>query len=150
MTPPGTYLPSGLPAPAAESDGLSAPYWDGLRQGRLRVQRCAACATWQFGPEWICHACHAFDPDWVDVVPRGVLHSWARVWHPSHPALHDHGPYLVVTVALAHAGGIRMLGNLLGDPRQEVVIGTPLEGVFERHEGGASPYALLHWRVATP
>src|SRR5439155_1147112 len=56
------YLPEGLPIPVAEPDGLSAPYWAGLRQNRLMVQRCNRCQTWQFGPEWLCHRCHAFDP----------------------------------------------------------------------------------------
>ena len=30
-----SYLPAGLPVPVAEPDGLSAPYWGGLQQGRL-------------------------------------------------------------------------------------------------------------------
>ncbi|WP_425105755.1 thiolase C-terminal domain-containing protein [Ancylobacter sp.] len=94
------YLPAGLPIPVSEPDGLSEPYWQGLREGVLRVQRCTHCGTWQFGPEWICHGCHAFDPAWVDVVPRGRIFSWERVWHPAHAALKDHGPYLVVLVEL--------------------------------------------------
>lgn len=142
------YLPAGLPIPAPEPDGLSAPYWSGLREGRLRVQRCGACGTWQFGPEWLCHHCHAFDPAWVDVPARGRIYSWERVWHPAHAALHGHGPYLVVLVELPHAGGVRMVGNLLGDPLQEVRIGAEVEGVFEAHDAAEPPYTLLHWRVA--
>ena len=80
------YLPPGLPIPVVEPDGLSAPYWAGLRESRLRVQRCAHCHTWQFGPEWLCHRCHAFDPEWTEVEPRGRIFSWERIWHPSHPA----------------------------------------------------------------
>ena len=51
-----------------------------------------------------------------------------------HPALRDHGPYIAVLVELPHAGNVRMLGNLLGDPRQEVTIGAPVEAVFEPHD----------------
>lgn len=141
-----THLPPGLPAPAAERDGLTTPYWEGLREGRLRVQRCSHCGTWQFGPEWLCHHCHAFDPAWVEVEPRGRIYSWERVWHPSHPSLQGHVPYLVVLVELPHAGGVRMLGNLLGDPLQEVRIGAPVQGVFEPHDEANPPYALLQWR----
>jgi uncharacterized OB-fold protein len=128
-----------------DPEGLSAPYWEGLRQNRLLVQRCKQCGTWQFGPEWICHRCHAFDPGWVEVAPRGRIFSWERVWHPVHPALKEHGPYLVVLVELPQAGGVRMLGNLLGDPMQEVPIGAEVHGVFEQHSEGAAPYALLQW-----
>jgi acetyl-CoA acetyltransferase len=70
-----SYLPSGLPIPVPEPDGLSAPYWAALRQNRLLVQRCARCHTWQFGPEWLCHCCHGFDPEWTEVAPKGRIFS---------------------------------------------------------------------------
>lgn len=143
-----TYLPPGLPGPAPDAEGLSAPFWAGLRQGRLLVQRCAHCGSWQFGPEWICHRCLAFDPAWTEVEPAGRIYSWERVWHPVHPALQAHGPYLAVLVELPHAGGIRMLGNLLGDPMQDVRIGGAVQGVFEPHDEAAPPYTLLQWRGA--
>lgn len=141
-----SYLPAGLPIPVPEADGLSQPYWSGLREGRLRVQRCAGCGTWQFGPEWLCHRCHRFDPAWVEVVPRGRIYSWERVWHPVHPCLKGHGPYLVVLVELPEAGNVRMLGNLLGDPLQEVAIGAEVEGVFEHHASAEPAFTLLQWR----
>jgi uncharacterized OB-fold protein len=142
-----SYLPKGLPIPVAEPDGLSAPYWTGLRQSRLLVQRCGHCRTWQFGPEWLCHRCHAFDPEWIEIEPRGKIFSWERVWHPSHAALKGHGPYIVVLVELPHADGIRVVGNLLGDPMQEVLIGSEVEGVFEHHPDSDPAYSLLHWRT---
>lgn len=144
-----SYLPAGLPAPVPEQDGLSAPYWNGLREGVLRVQRCARCDTWQFGPEWLCHACHQFDPAWVEVAARGRIFSWERVWHASHPALADALPYLVVLVELPGAGGVRMLGNLLGDPLQPVETGAWVTGVFEHHEAADPPYSLLQWAIST-
>ncbi|HEY3793696.1 MAG TPA: OB-fold domain-containing protein [Bradyrhizobium sp.] len=143
-----TCLPAGLPIPVPEPDGLSAPYWTGLRQNRLLVQRCSHCHTWQFGPEWLCHHCHAFDPDWTEVEPRGRIFSWERVWHPSHQALRNHGPYIAVLVELPHAGSVRMVGNLLDDPMQEVAIGTAVEGVFEHHHESSPPYSLLQWRLS--
>ena len=146
--PSARYLPAGLPIPVAEPDGLSAPYWEGLRQSKLLVQRCGRCDTWQFGAEWLCHRCHAFDPVWTEVAPRGRIFSWERVWHPSHAALKGHGPYIAVLVELPHAGGIRMVGNLLGDPEQAVAIGTDVEGVFEHHPESNPPYSLLQWRRA--
>lgn len=141
-----SYLPSGLPIPVVESDGLSAPYWAGLRESRLRVQRCAHCHTWQFGPEWLCHSCHAFDPEWIEVEPRGRIFSWERIWHPSHAALRQHGPYMAVLVELPDAGGVRTVGNLLGDPMQAVEIGAAVEGVFEHHREADPPYSLLQWQ----
>jgi len=142
-----SYLPPGIPTPVVDPDGLSAPYWAGLREGRLLMQRCAHCQTWQFGPEWLCHRCHAFDPPWVEAEPRGRIFSWERVWHPSHAALRPHGPYVAVLVELPDAGGVRMVGNLLGDPMQAVAIGAEVEGVFEHHPDSDPPYSLLQWRM---
>ena len=142
-----TYLPQGLPIPVAEPDGLSAPYWAGLRQNRLLLQRCRNCRIWQFGPEWLCHRCHAFDLAWTEVEPRGHIYGWERVWHPSHPALRERGPYLAVLVELPHAGRVRMVGNLLGDPMQTDAIGTAVIGVFEHHPQANPPFSLLQWRL---
>lgn len=140
------HLPDGLPVPISEPDGLSEPFWQGLRENRLLIQRCTACHTWQFGPEWICHHCHSFDMVWQAVEPLGQIYSWERVWHPAHDALKDHGPYLAVLVELPGAGNVRLVGNMLGDPRQEVVIGAEVAGVFEHHVDANPPYSLLQWR----
>lgn len=141
------YLPEGLPIPTPEADGLSAPYWNGLKEDVLMVQRCKCCGGWQWGPEWICHRCHSFDMGWEPVEGRGRIFSWERVWHPVHPALKGHGPYIVVLVELPHAGNIRLIGNLLGDPQQEVRIGSEVEAVFEHHRDAKPSYTLLHWRT---
>jgi uncharacterized OB-fold protein len=142
-----TYLPHGMPIPVPQSDGLDAVYWEGLRNGVVNVQRCAKCQTWQWGPEWICHHCNSFDMGWQEVAGEGVIYSWERPWHPVHPALKGHGPYIVVLVELPAAGNIRMIGNLLGDPMRDVKIGVPVTACFERHDGGDTPYTLLQWKI---
>jgi len=142
------YLKPGLPAPTPMA--LDAPYWAGLREERLLLQRCTACRRFQWGPEWICHRCLHFDLEFAEVEPRGILYSHERVWHPVHPALSAQGPYLIVLVELPQADRVRLVGNLLGDPIQSLQIGAALEGVFEHHEDATPPYSLLQWRVATP
>jgi len=117
-------LPEGLPAPVPTGDGLDARYWEGTRNHELWVQHCAACGTWQWGPEWICHGCHALEIGWEQVAPEGVIYSWERPWHPVHRALSDACPYVILLVELPHAGGIRMVGNLAGDPLQPFEIGA--------------------------
>lgn len=141
------YLPVGLPAPRPSLDGLDAPYWEATRRHELLVQRCTACGTWQWGPEWICHACRSFDLAWTAIEGRGRIYSWERVWHPVHPALKDACPYLVVLVELPDAGNVRMVGNLLGDPMQQVPIGAEVEAVFEDHP--EQEYTLVQWRMCS-
>ncbi len=142
-----SYLPEGLPAPSSGADGLSTPYWEGTRKGKLLIQYCKGCNHWQWGPEWICHRCNGFDLDWREIEGRGTIYSYQRVWHPVHPALNGHGPYIAALVELPGAGNVRMVGNLLGDPKQDVPIGAAVEAVFEHHETASPPFTLVQWRL---
>ena len=141
------YLRPGLPQPAPAVDGLDAPYWEGLAQERVLVQRCRSCRSWQWGPEWICHQCLSFDLGFEQTEPVGRLYSYERVWHPVHPALKKQGPYLVALVELPDAGAVRLVGNLLGDPLQEVGIGAQVRAVFEHHPTAEPAFTLLQWQV---
>lgn len=145
MEPKASYLPNGLPAPKATEDGLDRAFWEATRRHELVVQRCNRCAAFQFGPEWICHQCLGTDIGWHRVSGEGTIYSWERVWHPVHRALAQACPYIVVLVELPDAGNVRMVGNLLGDPRQQVTIGARVEAVFEDHAEG--DYTLVQWRL---
>ena len=124
------------------------PIGRGLKAEKLMVQKCNGCGTHQFGPEWICHKCHSFDISWVEAEGKGTIYSWERAWHPVHPALRAREePYIVVLVELAGAGNVRMIGNLMGDPHQDVVIGSKVEVVFEHHSDNDPAYTLAHWKV---
>jgi uncharacterized OB-fold protein len=139
-----SYLPSGMPLPAPSPDGLDAEFWAATRRHDLVVQRCKQCRTYLWGPEWICHNCRSFELEWERIPTRGRIFSWERVWHPVHPALKGACPYMVVLVELPQAGNVRMVGNLLGDPLQEVPIGGEVEAVFEDHD--AEQVTLVQWR----
>ncbi|WP_315764002.1 MULTISPECIES: Zn-ribbon domain-containing OB-fold protein [unclassified Bradyrhizobium] len=133
----------------AEPSGLYAPYWQGTREEKLRVQRNPATGTCQWPPQWIAHDTQSFELEWIDVEPKGVIYSWSRIWHPVHPALQNAVPYIIVIVELKHACGVRMLGNLLGDPNQKVEIGAEVEAVFEHHNDAAPPFTLVQWRATS-
>jgi uncharacterized OB-fold protein len=139
---PAPYLPEGMPLPAPAPDGVDAAFWEGTRQHKLLVQRCQACGTFQFGPEWICHRCRSEKMGWHECSGKGKVYAFERVWHPVHPALKERGPYLVVLVELPDAGNVRMVGNLLGDPHQGVKIGDAVEVVWEDH----GDVTLVQWR----
>ncbi|HJM20438.1 MAG TPA: OB-fold domain-containing protein [Acidimicrobiales bacterium] len=140
------HLP-GLRQPAPANDGLDAPFWEGTRAHELRVQRCRSCEIHQWGPEWMCHACNSMELDWVTVDPVGQIYSWQRPHHPVHRALSDRGPYIIVLVELPHADNLRMVGNLLGDPLQEIKIGASVSVVFEDHDDGDPDFTLVQWEV---
>ncbi len=138
-------LPPGLPAPVPMRDGLDAPFWAATRRHELVVQRCNDCGGWQWGPEWNCHHCLGFDVGWTEVEATGVIYSWERPWYPVHRALAEAGPYVVLLVELPHAGGVRMVGNLVGDPLQPFEIGDRVRAHFEDHDDVETPYTLVQW-----
>ncbi|HTO58493.1 MAG TPA: OB-fold domain-containing protein [Pseudomonadales bacterium] len=142
------YLKPGLAGPVASPDGLDAPFWNGLREEKLLLQRCGGCGKWQWGAEWICHRCLSFDMRYEETRADGVIYSYERIWHPVHPALKDQGPYLVVLVELPHADNVRLVGNLLGDARAPVAIGARVKGAYEHHDDAEPKYTLLQWTRA--
>ncbi len=135
-----------MPRPVWGEGDLYAPYWKGLLADRLLIQRNSQTGVYQWPAQIIAHDTLTFDLEWTEVPAQGSIYSWSRVWHPVHPALVGFGPYIIVVVELHIAPGLRMLGNLVGDPMQQVTPGQPVAGVFERHEAEA-PYTLLQWRV---
>ncbi len=53
------------------------------------------------------------------------------------------GKTITVLVELPDAGNVRMVGNLLGDPQQNVKIGDDVEVVWEDHED----VTLVQWQL---
>jgi len=142
-----TFVLPELATPVPQPSGLDKPWYDAVRAARLVIQKCTSCGTWQWGPEWICRSCGGFDIAWEEVPKsadgcEGRIYSWERVWHPTHEALTDSVPYVVLLVELPEAGNVRMIGNLIGDQKAPVQIGAPVMAVFEHHER----YTLVHWK----
>ena len=135
------YLNEGLAQPIPTD--LDKPFWEGLDNDQLWLQLCNDCSGWQWGPEWICHHCHSENVTFERVEAKGKIYSFERVWHPVHPALVEQGPYIVVLVEIPHAGNVRLVGNLVEDPEQDVVIGSKVTAVFEHH----ADFTLLQWQV---
>ena len=138
-----SYLAAGLPAPVPARDGLDAPFWDGLADEKLLLQRCHSCERWQWGAEWVCHRCRSFDLTFEETEATGIVYSHQRVWHPVHPALAEQGAFVVALIELPHADNVRMVGNLLGDPMQELEIGAAVTGVYEHHTDNDPNFTLL-------
>jgi uncharacterized protein len=137
------YLTDGLAIPDASTAGPGAPFWAALRRHELVVQRCVQCGKVQNPAEYLCHQCYSTELAWIDLPPAGQIFSWTRVWHPAHDLLTGRLPYLLVWVEIDLPDKPRFLGNLLGDPMQEVSIGAAVEGEFEDHPAGT----LLHWAI---
>jgi hypothetical protein len=108
-----------VPSPTAET----RPYWDGLREGRLRLQRCADCGKPRHYPRPVCDACWSMNAEWFDASGRGTVHSWTVTHYAFHPGFKGDLPYTLLTVDLEE--GVRMNAQARG-------IATPAVGLAVR------------------
>jgi hypothetical protein len=126
------------PLPFPDRD--SAPFWEGVRQGELRLQRCNRCGRRRWPPRAVCNACHSFEASWVQASGRGRVVSWVRTHQVFLPAFRDEVPYTVIQVALEEQPDVCMIGRLRGgaEPRA----GLAVRAVFT---DAAPEVALVDW-----
>jgi uncharacterized OB-fold protein len=99
--------------------------------GALTLQQCGGCAAVQHPPEEVCHVCGGMVFTSRVVRPTGTVYSYTVVHHSVHPALDGFVPYTVVLVALDDEPDVRVVGNLLDVPVDEVAIGMPVVATWE-------------------
>lgn len=119
-----------LPQPTPETQ----EYWDGLRRGELRIQRCNACGRGYFYPRPFCPraGCHSRDVEWITASGKGTLATYI-ITHRGHPAFE--APYVIALVELEEGG--RMMTNIVGLEDLEpanLPVGAPVEIVFQPSE----------------
>lgn len=122
--------------PVPEIDDLNRPYWDGLAQGILRVQRCRACENAWLPPRDTCPSCLAADPAWTEASGHGTVVSWVVYHKAYHDAFRGRVPYNVAIVALEE--GPRLITNIVA-PNDALSIGMPVKLRVEQDFGLALP-----------
>ena len=138
--------PPWLSRTGPSDDGLDTPHWDGLRVGKLMLQRCLDCASWIWSPRPICPSCHSFRLGWESVDPAGSVFSWTRTCQPFTPESTGHLPYVVVLVELAHAGGRRVMGILANADGVTPRIGAQVRGEIDQPPDDAY-WPLVRWHL---
>ncbi len=105
-------------------DAVSLPFWEGIAEGVLRVQRCGACGRYVFYPRAVCPYCASSKLDWVDASGGGRIHSYTVV-HRAPPEYRDEVPYVVALVELDE--GVRMMARLVDVEPAAVRVDLPVE-----------------------
>ena len=105
-------------------------FWEGVRDGRVLLQRCAGCGELRHPPGPMCPACLSLEWTAEEASGRGTIYSWVVSHHPTEA---DAEPRIVVLVDLAE--GVRLVANLQGVPSSEVATGLAVEA-FVAEVGG--------------
>jgi len=128
---------------------LSAVNEAWFTSGELAVQQCSSCGALQHPPEEICHACGSMAFTSRRVAPSGTVYSYTVAHHPVHSALDAFVPYATVLVSLDEVPEIRVVGNLLDVPVEEISIGLPVVATWEeRTADDGAVIRLPQWRRA--
>lgn len=115
-----------VPSPTPDTQ----PYWDGLAEGRLRLQRCGDCHTVRHYPRPVCPSCYSMNVEWIDATGRGTIHSWTITHYAFHPGFKGDLPYVLVTVDLDE--GVRMQSQARGIDASTLRVGLPVKIAYEK------------------
>lgn len=114
--------------PVPHPRGEEALFFEAAREHRLEHQRCGQCGRTANYPRALCPHCGSTDVAMHPSSGRGTVHSWTTQLRPGGPGFGD-APYTVVLVDLEE--GFRALGDLVGVEDDEVVVGLPVEVLFD-------------------
>lgn len=84
--------------PPIPEDAVTAPWWDGTRDGRLLLQHCGDCDHLQHPPRPVCTRCGNPGPGWTEAAGTGEIDAWTVVRRA--PGAGFAPPYAVARVRL--------------------------------------------------
>lgn len=109
---------------------ITRPFWDGLREHRLLVQRCRTGGHLIHYPREFCPDCYSADLGWEEMSGRGRVHAFTVVHRAVNPVFQqERVPYVFALIRLDE--GPILTSNVEGIPPDEVEIEMPVEIHFD-------------------
>lgn len=123
-----------IPEPSA----AAAPFFDGAREGKLRLQQCSSCNTWAYPPATICSNCGSNDMAWADASGKGTVYAHGRLARQYHPRHAERLPLVLAQVDIEE--GLRLNTNVVDIDPAELRVGMAVTVTFETFpDGGVLP-----------
>lgn len=117
----------------------SAPFWQGLVEHEVRLQRCVPCGALQHPAGPVCRACWSDTLVWAVASGGGTIYSYTVVHRTTTPGFAGDTPYIVAIVDLTE--GPRVTTNIVDCAIDAVRIGMTVHAVIDT----SGPSALLHF-----
>jgi uncharacterized OB-fold protein len=114
-----------LPTPTP----TSALFWEALKEGIVKLQKCAACNTWVFYPRNRCSNCLSDALEWQEVPGTGCLYTFTIARQPTSPHFASEVPQRLAVVELDE--GVRLTTTLVNTADSEIRIGMRLRPYFD-------------------
>jgi uncharacterized OB-fold protein len=129
-----------LPVPVPTD--TTRPFWDGLRDNKVRLQYSPSSDQWVFYPRVLAPGTLADDLEWRDIAGGGVVYTYTIAYRPTSPAWRDRVPQVIAVVEVDE--GARIPTELVDVQPDDVRVGMRVEPVFDRTGDGDS--VLLKFR----
>jgi uncharacterized OB-fold protein len=114
------------PATAASGALTLKEFFDGVRAGRLVVQRCGGCGTAAVPPKAFCSVCQRREWERTPLEGAGEVASYTVIRVPPG-RLAAEAPYAIVVVRFPE--GVSLLGRTTGLPLEALCVGLPVRFV---------------------
>src|SRR4051812_16245981 len=75
---------------------LSRNFWEGVRSGAFRIQRCEHCGHTRFPPTSFCPECHGVEFSWQAASGEATVWSYTVVHRAPTPDLAAEVPYTLI------------------------------------------------------
>ena len=119
-----------LVKPIPRPSTTTRPFWDGLNERKVQIQRCDGCDSWVFYPRTRCPSCLSDLLIWREVSGQGVLYTYTLARQPTAPHFADETPQQLAVVELDE--GVRMTSTLVNVEPTDIVIGMRLRPYFDQ------------------
>lgn len=105
------------------------PFWDGLREGRVRIQYSPSSDQWVFYPRSHAPLTLADDLEWRDISGEGTLYTYTIARRPTAPDFAGQEPQIIAVVELDE--GPRLTSTLVNVAEAAITIGMRVRPVFD-------------------
>jgi uncharacterized OB-fold protein len=114
--------------PLPDPTPATQPFWDGLREHKLVLQRSKKTGKAIYYPRSVSPNGPKDTLDWVECTGRGTVYSFTIARRPTAPQWTGDGDYAIAIVEIDE--GARLTANIVNCPPEAVRIGMRVKAVF--------------------
>lgn len=112
----------------AEPSPETAGYWEGIREGKLKIKKCAGCGRFHHPRRIFCFDCGSDAFDWVEAEGKGTVYSFSTIYRAPNEDYIAELPYTVGIVELSE--GIHIFSRLAAPGGREPEVGEEVHLKF--------------------
>lgn len=112
----------------------SKHYWQGLRDGKLLLQKCDQCQSYRHPPQPMCEQCQSLQWSAIESQGCGTIYSYTVIHYPEIPPFEY--PNAIVLVDLDE--GVRLASQLENTEPADITIGARVKANIKKVQDGLS------------